>query len=1475
MTPPLLRTFSRPHGPDLSTTGSRIGEIRISPELRRLSEVVTRSRDLASARGRETLAGILPNCAGNPDCSPDLSLLPAAIDQGLSAARNNPGLYRMVLNFLAAQLMSTTDPAQQEQIRSRAREIARSALTAISNPAFNPPAEDSAHLDEPIRTKTRMLFDISCTLSALLAQPTREGYSEDDRNLLRDYFHQMLSGMEQTRIRSAINPNSPPFPDYFERFVRAQLAMLDNDREGAFRQLLATRALFQEMDADRRGRALPHLVETSTELALQSMPRDSAGEHVESLRSLISIEALGYFYQADFSRAHAESEMPTAQRQSAALSIAASVYLNSGQNEPNASALLERFSDVDGIRAQLLEALQRRYDADEGFRSNLSGLFGGNLSDASRRSEAFTRLLGDAEIAARHIREHRSEEPYAEVLSLDREGRPLQRAINSLRDNTELARELRSRLGLESDANVDSIARQLCEMGSLLPVYLDSLPQLLRETPSNRPFLDAIRNAARGYRDDGMRVNIETPLVDLLEALHQRARDDDRYAPAYHAIFQSLGTLEQIAPDATLSPALRQSARRYAEELNSFSWRRVGRHLAAPDSIGMLLAGVALTELAPIWMLRGARIPFLRGAEAAATVRTTGEMGAFVRGGQLTGLGEFAVGAGVGFAMQAGGLGVHMAFNRESGVSVGQEFQRIGLGSLALGTFFSMLAMGGTVFGGRLLRRGLLPEGATLSPGRLAMGHVGMRLGNWVIGGGLMLGAHSATAALTGHSAAPTGENVAEMFLTMALWDAASAGLRFGIGRSRYWHHQLGPFRAQQMLRGNVEAMIRRAPELAGDRAFLESYLQAQLSNPERFHEITRALERGETPRMEGSGRNRRLIFTAAPLSSEDPLTRTGAARAILNLEGPGDQQRLQRVLDSDSFTSHPEGIGPIRALIRQRLANGERRPRVWIRAYLEGERLTFEILRRQPADSDRENTFTLDPQGIRNMQSDDPLLRAILIAYQNQIFTPILPPSAGHSTPPPTGAARTEAPTAAHRTPSPTPESRAAETVVRSPEAAETGGEEITVPAATAESATPVVAPQSAAQDSASRPPLRESIGESETPPPPETSAVRPLAIEGEVRAADSDMDPLTVTAPQQPTQALLQAATRTQTGILPGIAEVPARTRRPRGDETVPFSTAQAQRARTASRPDIPVEQAQAELQAEDPATTRRIPPAEARELQERLARLDESGGSESPEATGEETSADARTSEAPMELQEGDFALDPAEAAVRDAPADDDPFNFAELNEDAAGTSSGSEGVTLRPPRIPAEAVVQPPPLPSARRPGPPPLPRSGGSRSLEEAIERDSASAEPFLLIRRRLEGLRPSATRTAAVRIPAPEGYDSMAQRMDRFFADLYAAVQERELQQATFEADLLNQGLPVQDMPMLNIYTVEVSPRGEMSLIDGVQNLRFPDHSYFTLRRTPNPENPNRFTFSIEMGMSITEEMEAAGWRDFLRRLFD
>src|SRR5262249_51784393 len=157
--------------------------------------------------------------------------------------------------------------------------IAREALGTISNPNFSPPPDNPAEPMPPIRTKTRMLFDLTCTLSALLAQPTQETFSAEDQGLLRDYFQQIQSGMDQTRALSQREPQTAtPFPEYFEHFVQAQVAILEGSSGSAFQHLLQARAIFQDMPEDRRGRALPQLVEVSTELALQSMPRDLSGE---------------------------------------------------------------------------------------------------------------------------------------------------------------------------------------------------------------------------------------------------------------------------------------------------------------------------------------------------------------------------------------------------------------------------------------------------------------------------------------------------------------------------------------------------------------------------------------------------------------------------------------------------------------------------------------------------------------------------------------------------------------------------------------------------------------------------------------------------------------------------------------------------------------------------------------------------------------------------------------------------------------------------------------------------------------------------------------------------------------------------------------------------------------------------------------------------------------------------------------------
>lgn len=1480
----------------MATGTSPIGEIRISPELQRLTELVTRSRDLAGERGSRSLADAIPNCAGNPDCRPNPDFLPAAIDQGAEAARHNPAFYRMVLNFLAAQLLRTTDPAAQRELRNRARRIAREALTAVSDPAFSPPAEDEAHLDEPIRTKTRMLFDIACTLSALLTEPGSGETSTEDRNLLRDYFHQIQTGVEQTRVRSALNPNSPPFPDYFEHYVRAQAAMLDNDREAAFRQLLATRAEFQGMDPERRERALPRLVETSTELALQSMPRDPAGEHVETLRSLLSLEAMGYFYQVDFSLSRPESEMPVAQRRSAALNLAAGVYLNAGLPAPNARELSETLANLGDRREALLQALEARYGADPSFQQGLRRLYSGSLDQASGRRAVFEELLRDAAEVSGHIVSHRDSEPYRLVLARDREGRALPQALEALNANALLLGNLRSSLALPEDAPAAGIVRQLCELGQLLPVFLETLPELVRNDPQNRAFFDAIRRAAQGYRGDGMRSNVEGPLVDLLEGLNDQARSDDRYAPAYHAFFQSLQNLEQIAPDASLSPALRQSARRYAEALTAFSGARVLRHLSSPESVGMLVAGVALTELAPIWMLRGARIPFLRGAEAAAAVRASGELGVFVRGGQLTWQGELAVGLGVGAAMHLGSLGTHLAFNRAPGVGPLEELSRLGPGTLALGFLTSSLAMGGTILGGRLLRSRLLPEGAALGPGRLALGHVGLRLGNWALGGGLMLGAHSATSALTGHSATPTGEQAAEVFLSMALWDAAAAGLRFGVGQSRLWRHQVGPFRANQLVRENLSMMFRLAPELRDHEAFLNSYLHAQLDDPGRFQEITRALARREIPRLSGEGSRRRLIFTPPPLAGDAPLTRTGAARAIYQLN-PSDQARMQRILRFITGRRDPSGIRAVELEVENRLAQGESDPVVWVRAHLEAESIRFEILDDRPSDETRDGTFTMDREGIRILQTDNPVLRAVIASYQNQHFRPILPPAAGVRE---TRRAGSEDPTIAgraQRAPSTEPEGHGAATNPvatptpssdSTPARAEPAASESELPAPTGDVATAPPARDST-PPTTTREPTTEGGREANEPAtaPGEASEDAP-PVSGTVAGPREEFDQQAVTAPQQPSEALLDQA-RGPAGTGPRAEGEAQPQRRPRGDETVRFSTATAERLRRASREGQAPRTGTAPEGRDDPAVTRRISEAEGEEIRRRLAgeaeradRTEETAGTEAPAEVPE---PEARVSEAPIDVEIEEFET--AEPETRD------PLDFSDLlsNPPAAGADSPSpDGVTLRPARVPAEAAdlvsppqppplpstgrAAPPPLPGARRPGPPPLPRTA-ARPLDEAIERDSASAIPLVRLRNRLASMRPmspeppgattvgvgvsgdgSRTVRGGAVTPTNIAYQDLAVEIDRFLGRLYEALQEN---------------------PDLNLFTIELSPSGEMEVIPGVLNFRRQSegYGYFTLRHVArNTGSSSNDAFVVDGELTLSPEQSRAGWETFLRNLF-
>ena len=1402
MTPPLLRPFGQPHGGDLSLSLEPAHHFRPTPEFQAFARSLLVSRELSAEQGRSVFSsGRRPHCAEGEDCRPDLSELPAAVAQTRAQARSNPTFYRLSLNFLAAQFMNTEDAAARGELQIQAREIAREALDRVSDPEFRPPAEDAHQRELPVRTRARMLFQIASTLSALLAQSGSETYSQEDRQLLRSYFVRIRSLVEELRERKRLDSHVLGWPEYFDHYLQAQIALIDGQNSAAFGELLRTRRLLNELPAEARTMPLPTQLRAATELALQSLPRTGTGLQAEGLRHLISIECLGFVDQGLYLSRNGESSAPQANQRSQALSLLAAAYLQAGHASPDVRSLLQHLSSSANA-AQLREIVQGRLRSDAELRNGLASLFPGDLNEAETRNRVAGEIVELARNAAGSILAHASEEPYRTIFAQDRDSRPVARAIEALDANSSLGAELRSSFGFEAAATTGDIVRDLVSHGENLPALLEAtLPQASLNAEANRSFFRELRQAALGLQGDGMRLNLEQPLLDMVESVHGLAQSDDANAAAYFAIFQTLSRLEQVGGDHRLPPALRRIAENHAAELQNFSAGRVFRHLTAPSSLGMMAGGLVLSELAPLWLLRGARIPFLRSAESAAAVRGSGEMGILMHGGRLTGWGEAVAGLGVGLAMHVGSLGAHVVHARGTNFSeYGQELQNLGLLNLALGTVFSMAALGATMGAGHWLRGRMLPAGAALPPGRLALGHVGLRLGNWTVGGFSMLGAHMATAAISGHSAMPTGEQAAEVFLSMAMWDAGAAGLRATLPRlfRSYWRHQAGPFQVEQMVRSRLSQILSRNPELSGSRNFIRNYLRSSTASGE-FLRISRALEAGRMPRIEGRGDGRRLVFGDPPAASvpaeapvaaevrpsqDEPLSRTAAARTVMDLT-ERQQTTVRQILGSSAFNGrdNPNGIHVVRQALSERPAADETNPVVWARAELHGRHLSFEVLPGEPSSEDRSGTFQMGANGkISRLTSEDPVLRAVIAGYNvsEVLSPPILPPSAGAES---ISSQGPEEPTAAHRRP--------------------------VLQADTAESEAPVVSRA------------------------PEEIPSEPL----------DDADDSSSTAPRRPTTALIDAARRTSPGISQESISRPERR-----DTTVRFSTEQERRARRDSRPEdsIPAPAEPSQSEPSDAQTTLMLSPEEGQQLRERLGPALRPEGAESPEGPRQE-------SQPPMEVREGELReeIDP----IPDRNAETD-FSGVEGPPAETAAPRSDSTPTIVPPAQPARAPVQPPPLPSQRRDATP----SGARGDLQASISRGSMSAEPFLLLRRRISQIQaaggPTAEDTSAVQVAGVSAYENFVSNVDRFILELFRGHREAPVDQQYFD--------------------IEVLPNGEMHVIDGALMFRYDadGYSYLSLfRNMPDSEAPHRVEFHLDR-IHLSDEHHAMGWESYFEQTF-
>lgn len=1121
MTPP-FRSFGLPRPGRLSLSVEQAHGFQPTPAFQAMARSILSSQTVFSNQGRNALSRSVPSCNDAAPCLNDH--LPEAVRLSLAAAEQNPGLYRINLYFLAAQFHGTEDQAVRSGIQNQARSIARTALDQISNPEFTPAAETPG--ESPLRSRTRLLFNIVSTLSALLAQPSAEAYSAEDRALMREYFVRIQTFIGQLHENHRLDSSVIDWPEYFGHYINAQVALIDGQSTTAFSELLRTRQLLNMIPEAARNLPMPTQLRASTEMALQSLPHRGTGAQVEGLRNLISIEALGFIDQSQYLQSNGESSAAQAQRRSQALSLVAATYLQAGNASINATALLEHLA-AEGNTPSLRQILEERLSSDTELSHGIASLFPGDLSNSETRQRVADAILNLARSSASSILSHANEQPYRTVFTHDVIERPIALAIESLNGNAALLGALRSAFSLEADASAEAVTRELVSYGENLPALLATLPQELRDASANRPFFQSLTQAGLGYDGDGMRLNLEMPLLDMVESLNDLARSDDTHAAAYFAIFDMVNHLEHVGPDAQLPASLRRIAGTHASALQNFSGERVLRHLTAPSSLGMMAAGIALSELAPIWLLRGARIPLLRSREAAAAVASTGEMGSLVRGGQLTWRGHAVAGLGVGLAMHLGSIGAHVVSARGTRFSeYGQELRNIGLSNLAWGTLFSMAALAGTMGLGSVVQRRLLPEGVALSGSRLALGHVGLRLSNWTIGGGLMLGAHSATAAISGHSARPTGEQAAEVFISMAMWDAGAAGLRASLPRlfSRYGALQAGPFRVEQMVRSRTARVIELNPSLNGNRSAIEQYLRVQSRDWTAFNRIETELNRGMIPSYNEGRAGGELTFAPAPARARSsrgrggppPLPATPAANsrneAALHLTSlsPTDASLVLQISRSAALhdSENPVSIHVVRQVVRQRLEAGEADPIAWGRVRRDGRNISFEHHSEAPRESDREGTFQMGMNGkIFELQTEDPVLRGLLLGFYNTDMNLSAPIAAA--------------------APAPVTETSENQTVVgrRNPP------REDVSPAATPEAATPIeAAPTPVESSPASSAPSEEAPAEVPASP-----------------ANDSESGDDSTTGP------FTGGRRRRQTGE--------------RGDATVTYSTSQEREARIAS--------------------------------------------------------------------------------------------------------------------------------------------------------------------------------------------------------------------------------------------------------------------------------------------------------------------
>lgn len=340
--------------------------------------------------------------------------------------------------------------------------------------------------------------------------------------------------------------------------------------------------------------------------------------------------------------------------------------------------------------------------------------------------------------------------------------------------------------------------------------------------------------------------------------------DHDHEIAALHAVFSALDRGEDVGPGLRLSESTRGLARSLTQRIQSFGFRgsRVLSHLFSRSSLIGIAVGIVATEMLP-----------------AALIARAGLSGGLALGrplvarGVLTLEGSALTGIGTGLGMSLVGSSLHQWERHRQGLSThwGRDF--------ASSAFINSLTFALSMPLSRVLNRALTPRfDATSAMMPLSLGRRLLLHGsNVALTGATSFGLGYLGRGIISHQWQTSGEEVAENFGSILMWETGSAIFR-GVRRGAFgFGTELGPYR-----RAEVQRLTGRILEmqsgLTEHRAAIEGHLSREEAHyPGWLEQFGALLERGgHVPILEGSGRGQRLVLlpeTALPArpTAENP----------------------------------------------------------------------------------------------------------------------------------------------------------------------------------------------------------------------------------------------------------------------------------------------------------------------------------------------------------------------------------------------------------------------------------------------------------------------------------------------------------------------------------------------------------------------------------------------------------------------------